>query len=43
MKFIGDAKILRDKNVWIVDTAATRDMIFVKSEMTNTEKTKESI
>ena len=42
MKFPDDTKIFRDTNVWIGDTAATYDVTFSKSGMTNAETSKYS-
>ena len=39
--FTDDKKIFRGKNVWIRDIAATCDVTFRKSVMTNTETPKE--
>ena len=42
MRFPDDAKILRDPNVWIGDTAATCDVTFCKAGMTGTDPPKGS-
>ena len=42
MNFSDDAKILRDSNFWIGDTAATCDATFIKSGETKTVTPKDS-